>query len=196
MFCLFGSQLYLRCLEQCLVHSRHFVTVCWINEWVLNEIRHPKEAAHARCILAPTNIHFLLLTLHLELASLPLKTSNPQEGQLPTHSCCTNNPPLAPQKQEQREDGQETPVASLTCCFRNAEDLSNTCSMTSVCSAPWRFKQERHILPPKQLIVQSSANVPIWDKILNIFFNFYFLTPKTFCIGIWPINNVVVVSGQ
>ena len=118
MFCLFCSQLYLRCLEQCLVHSRHFITVCWINEWVLNEIRHPKETAHARCILVPINIHFLLLTLHLKLVSLPLKTSNPQKRQLPTHSCCTNNPPLAPQKQEQREDGQETPVASLTCCFR------------------------------------------------------------------------------
>ena len=37
--------------------------------------------------------------------------------------------------------------------------------------------------------------VLVWFFIV-IFFNFYFLTPKTFCTGVQPISNVVIVSGE
>ena len=40
---------------------------------------------------------------------------------------------------------------------------------------------------------------PLFCVEFYFFFSFlyvYFLTPKTFCIGVSPINNVMVVSGE
>ena len=50
----------------------------------------------------------------------------------------------------------------------------------------------------KKIFISLVRRGMLMSFILQLLFNFifYFLTPKAFCIGVYPVNNIVIISGE